>query len=95
MIRCGWCGHATEDGPCVSCGRPAALPWVQRAQTPPVIPAPGSGRPVLAEDETRRRYEDAVAALRAEHRVVTLEALAERLDRSPRQVREWRRRFGL
>ncbi len=95
MILCGWCGHPTGPGLCASCGRPAELPYTQRGTTPVGVSVPLPGRPVLAEADIRRRYVEAVHALRSEGRPVTLEALAERLDRSSRQVREWRKRFGL
>jgi hypothetical protein len=54
-----------------------------------------TGRPSLDEQEIRRRYAEARAALVAANRPITIETLAERLDRSPRTVREWRQRFGL
>jgi len=55
----------------------------------------GVGRHALDEAEIRTRYETARAGLTAAGRAATVEALAEALDRSPRTVREWRKRYAL
>lgn len=94
MILCGWCGHPTEADKCRSCGRDPRLPWVQRGQEPATVQSE-AGHPALDEADIRQRYSDAVAGLKAEGRTPTVEAIAERLDRSPRTVREYRRKFGL
>lgn len=94
-IACGWCGHPTTPAACLYCGRDPSLPWVQRGQAPPVVPEHAEGRPALDERDVRRRYEEARDALVAEGREPTVEAIAERLDRSPRTVREWRQKFAL
>ena len=94
-IACGWCGHPTVRGCCLYCGRDPALPWAQRGVEPPEVIEHESGRPALDERDIRRRYEEACDALVAEGRKPTVEAIAERLDRSPRTVREWRAKFGL
>jgi len=95
VIRCGWCGEATEPVTCGACGHDdPAKPWLQRAQEPPQI-AVDSGRPSLDEPVIRHRYAEAKAQLVADGRVPTVEAIAERLDRSPRTVRLWRARYSL
>ena len=93
-IVCGWCNHATPPGSCERCGRPAALPWLQRAMAVPAADHDaGEGRPSLDPREIRARYDAARAALVAAGREATIEAIAERLDRSPRTVRTWKARF--
>lgn len=92
MILCGWCGHTTPAGKCVYCHRDAETPWRQRAQD---VPEVDEGRPPLDETDIRRRYEAARTGLRGEGRVATVEAIAERMDVSPRTLRDYRRRFGL
>lgn len=95
-VICGWCGRlARPDGPCGHCGRDPWLPWRQRGLEPAEVADPAAGRPELDEEDIRRRYRDAHAALVAEGRAPTVEAIAERLDRAPRTVREWRRKFAL
>jgi transposase len=55
----------------------------------------GQGRPALDGRDTRHLYDAAVSALLADGCEPTIEAIAERLDRSPRTVRGWKQRFGL
>ena len=94
MILCGWCGVATSPDRCASCGRDPEVPYLQRGQPVRII-EPEPGRPALDADEVRRKYADARASLVSEGRPATVEAIAERLDRSPRTVREWRKRYSL
>jgi hypothetical protein len=94
MILCGWCGHATDAETCRTCGRDPVVPWAQRGQKPPPVLSE-AGHPALDEAEVRTRYGEAVANLKAAGRTPTVEAIAEQLDRSPRTVRDWRKRFGL
>ncbi len=94
-IVCGWCGNATDVGACLYCARDPEQPWVQRGQSAPVIADHDTGRPALDERDIRQRYAEAQHAIEAEGRAATVEAIAERLDRSPRTVREWRRKFAL
>ena len=95
-IVCGWCAHATPPGPCDYCGRDPVVPWLQRGAAPPSADHdPDQGRPALEPREVRARYDEARAALVAAGREPTIEAIAERLDRSPRTVRAWKQRFGL
>lgn len=96
MIHCGWCGVSTPDiDRCANCGhRDPRTPWEQRGLTVPTEAAT-EGRPTLDEHEIRARYAEAVAVIRAAGSPPTIEAIAERLDRSPRTVREWRKRFNL
>lgn len=93
MIECGWCGVPTSTPDrCQSCRHEdPAKPWVQRGQEPPSVTST-PGRPALDEHAIRARYAEARAALGV---AATVEAIAERLDRSPRTVREWRKRYGL
>ena len=56
---------------------------------------PGEGRPSLEPREIRARYDAARHELVTAGREPTIEAIAERLDRSPRTVRDWRKRFDL
>jgi hypothetical protein len=70
------------------------LPWTQRGLDPPIARA-DSGRPQLDEAVIRSLYQAARTALTAAGRPVTVDALAEELDRSPRTVRDWKQRFGL
>lgn len=96
LVLCGWCHQPTD--PATKCGACAhkdpALPWLQRGEEPPVVRSE-PGRPSLDEHDIRRRYAEAKADLEGAHRDPTIEAIAERLDRSPRTVREWRKRYGL
>ena len=94
-IACGYCGHPTPPEGCIYCGRDPALPWFQRGRKPPEVGEHESGRPALDERDIRRRYQEAHDALVAAGREPTVEAIAERLDRSPRTVREWRQRFAI
>lgn len=94
-ICCGWCGRPAPRERCVYCGRDPALPWLQRGKEPPALADHESGRPTLDERDIRRRYQEAHDALVAQGRTPTVEAIAERLDRSPRTVREWRAKFAL
>lgn len=95
MIRCGWCDQPTEPGRCGACHHEdAARPWVQRGQDPPPV-VTDAGRPALDEGDIRHRYVEAKAHVIASGRIPTVEAIAERLDRSPRTVRAWRSRYAL
>jgi len=94
VILCGWCGHQTPRDRCTYCGRDPVLPWAQRGEDPEEIPET-LGRPALDGDEIRRLYGEAATELRHLGRPVTVEALADRLDKSPRTVRDWRKRFDL
>lgn len=96
MIRCGWCNHPTPaEARCVHCGHvEPARPWTQRGEAPPTV-QPEAGRPPLDADDIRRRYAEAREDLERSGRPVTVEAIAEALDRSPRTVREWRKRYAL
>ena len=95
-IVCGWCARATSPGQCAYCGRDPRLAWKQRGAQPPVADHDAeAGRPPLDAREIRRRYDEARAVLVTAGREPTVERLAEALDRSPRTVREWRKRFGL
>ena len=95
-VVCGWCNHPTPPGACEYCGRQAALPWVQRGMAVPAADHDtGPGRPALDGRDVRHLYDSAVSALLATGREPTVEAIAEKLDRSPRTVRGWKTRFGL
>lgn len=95
-VICGWCHHPSPPGACETCGRPAALPWLQRGLAVPAADRDsGSGRPALDGREVRHVYDAARAELVAEGREPTIEAIAARIDRSPRTVRAWKQRFGL
>lgn len=96
-IACGWCGEPTLDaGRCAECGRDPRLPWTQRGDEPSArIHDEDGGRPALDAAAVRQRYADAKAAIEGRGHVATIEAIAEELDRSPRTVRDWRKRFGL
>ena len=52
----------------------------------------GPGRPALEGRDIRLAYDAARSALGPD---ATIEAIAEKLDRSPRTVRAWKVRFGL
>lgn len=91
-VTCGWCSHIAEPPRCGYCGRDPLTPWAQRGEDAPTV---SEGRPTLDGDEVRGLYREARAAVVASGRPPTVEAIAERLDRSPRTVRDWRRRFGL
>lgn len=95
MIRCGWCNHPTlAEARCAHCGHvDPERPWLQRGETPPAVVS--EGRPSLDAGEVRRRYAEAKAELQADGKAPTVEAIAERLDRSPRTVRQWRKDYGL
>jgi hypothetical protein len=95
-VVCGWCHHPTPPGSCDYCGRAAAVPWIQRGQAVPAADHDaGQGRPSLDAVEVRRLLDGATSELLAEGRTATVESIAEKLDRSPRTVREWRRRFDV
>jgi hypothetical protein len=95
-VVCGWCHHPTPPERCDYCGRPPAVPWLQRGQAVPAADHDGgAGRPALDAKEIRLAYDAAVAALQGAGHEATIEALAEKLDRSPRTVRAWRQRFAL
>ena len=95
-IVCGWCHQPTPEGRCEHCGHEAALPWTQRGRKPPIIGGDDSpGRPALDPVVIRHLYDEAKAGLVRQGREPTVEAIAERLDRSPRTVSGWRRRYGL
>jgi hypothetical protein len=95
-VVCGWCHHPTPPGSCDYCGRHPALPWVQRGMAVPAADHDaGGGRPPLDGRETRLLYDEAVKDLLASGHAPTVEAIAEKLDRSPRTVRSWKTRFGL
>lgn len=86
MISCGWCGHPTLPDLCGSCGHvDPARPWLQRGMEPPTV-----DRPTLDRTASARRIAAATQRLGDEGRRVTIEALAEVLDVSPRTVRRWR-----
>lgn len=91
-VTCGWCGRIAEPPRCGNCHRDPEAAWTQRGQE---APRSSEGRPTLDADEARRLYGSARASLVADGRAATVEAIAERLDRSPRTVRDWRKRFGL
>lgn len=93
-IECGWCGSPTKPERCSSCGRAPEQPWIQRGQEAPRIPTK-AGRPGLDEKTVRSLWAQAKRELAAEGRPATLDAIAEKLDRDPRTVREWRVRFSL
>lgn len=95
-IVCGWCGGPTVNGgTCDQCGRDPRLPWTQRGRAPQELPDTLAGRPTLDAAGIREAYAAARMALTAAGREPTVEAIAERLDRSPRTVRDWKRRFAL
>jgi len=95
-LVCGWCGVPTVAAPaCSRCGRDPRLAWQQRGLPAPVVHAAGAGRPALDGAAIRRRYRDAHDRLVGLGRDPTVEALAELLDRSPRTVRDWKRRYGV
>lgn len=95
-VVCGWCHHPTPSGSCDYCRRDPALPWIQRGlEVPAADQDSGPGRPALDAREIRLLYDQAKAELLASGREATVEAIAEKLDRSPRTVRTWRQRFAL
>jgi hypothetical protein len=85
MIACGWCGQPSKPGRCGNCHRDPALPWVQRGHDPEDIDP---------RDQQRRRLASAMRDLQADGHHVTVDALAERLDVSPRTVRRWQQMAG-
>lgn len=93
-LICGWCGRATDEGECANCRRDPELPYIQRRDRVQYLDD-HEGRPQLDETDIRKRYFAAVAGIEATGRPATVEAIAEVLDRSPRTIREWRKRFGL
>ena len=95
-VICGWCHHPTPSGACDYCGRPAAQPWLQRGMAVPAADHDsGSGRPALDGREVRLAYDAAREDLLRGGHEATIEAIAEKLDRSPRTVRAWKQRFAL
>lgn len=90
MIRCGWCGQATNPGRCGACGRDPEVPWFQRGMGAPAVSVEAPGRPALDVADVRHRLAEAKAEIAAAGRRVTVEALADVLDVSPRTVRRWR-----
>lgn len=94
MIPCGWCGTPTADSRCAECGRDPRLAWQQRGVEPPVR-SKDEGRPELDATAIRHRYRDAKKVIEDRGQQATVDALAEELDRSPRTVRDWRKRFAL
>ena len=95
MIVCGWCGEPTFSERCGNCGHDdPSRPWVQRGREVPQIDT-GVGRHSLDEQDIRQRYGSARSAVISAGREPTIEHIAEELDRSPRTVREWRKRYGL
>jgi hypothetical protein len=95
-VVCGWCHHPTPPGLCEYCGHNPALPWVQRGMAVPAAERDGGqGRPALEPRDVRLAYDDAVSTLLASGHEPTIDAIAEKLDRSPRTVRAWKQRFGL
>lgn len=95
-VVCGWCLHPTPANLCEYCGHNPAVPWMQRGKAVPAADHDqDAGRPALNGREVRLAYDAARAELTAAGREPTIEAIAERLDRSPRTVRSWKQRFGL
>lgn len=95
-IVCGWCGLPTDEAErCAECAHDPRTPWAQRGLPVPILHHGSEGRPPLGAAEVRERYLAAKTALEARGREPTVEAIAEELDRSPRTVRDWRRRFAL
>lgn len=95
-ITCGWCGGPTANGDtCDQCGRDPRLAWTQRGRAPLEIAESPAGRPALDSAGIREMYGEAKASLIAAGRDPTIDAIAERLDRSPRTVRAWKQRFAL
>jgi hypothetical protein len=94
-IRCGWCGLLTcSRDRCDECAADPVRPWFQRGVEVPVE-RHDEGRPALDATAIRERYAAARAVVTGRGAEPTVEALAEELDRSPRTVRDWRRRFDL
>jgi hypothetical protein len=92
-VVCGWCHHPTPPERCDYCGHSPAVPWLQRGLAVPAADHEASaGRPALDAREIRLAYDSAREALGHD---ATVEAIAERLDRSPRTVRAWKQRFAL
>ena len=79
------------DDMCPNC----VTPWKCNGPHIPLDALRKAGRPSLDADVVRWRYWEAKGALLAKRRTPTVEAIAEELDRSPRTVRDWRKRFGL
>lgn len=94
-IPCGWCAKPTPLGECQWCGRDPMLPWTHRGIEPRELVEHDAGRPALDERRIREQYDEARAVLQSAGREPTVEALAEQLDRSPRTIRDWRKRFAL
>ena len=72
------------------------MPWIQRGMAVPAADHDGGqGRPSLDARDTRALYDSAVTAILASGHEASIDAIAEKLDRSPRTVRAWKARFGL
>jgi len=65
----------------MTCGREAALPWIQRNEEPPAVTSFARNRRLLAQAER---------SIRADGLEPTIDRLAERLGRDARTVRRWR-----
>jgi hypothetical protein len=95
-VVCGWCHRPTPPERCDYCGHPPALPWLQRGLAVPAADHDaGAGRPALDGHEIRLAYDAARESLTMAGHEATVEAIAEKLDRSPRTVRAWKQRFAL
>lgn len=91
-LVCGWCGQVTVDkAECDACGRDPRKPYRQRGIWPPTFETPERGRPVLDLRAAHRRVAEAERNLREAGRPVTVEAIAEFLDVTPRTIRRWRK----
>jgi len=93
-VICGWCGRETVQYSCDYCSRDPELPYVQRAVEPVTVTVEGPGRPELDEKTVRKRYDAAKTAIAHEGGIPTTEAIAERMDVTPRTVRAYRKRYG-
>jgi hypothetical protein len=67
------------------------LPWIQRAEEPPLVPDRSAGRPALDPELIRRRL---AAARRELGAFATNEALAEALGVDVRTLNRWLRLVG-
>lgn len=79
MIVCGWCHADTPEFRCVACGRDPAIPWIQRAETPPQV----------AEAKRADNYRRLVQARRDLGPDATNERIAELLGVSEKTIRRW------
>lgn len=86
-IVCGWCGDPTPDiGRCTGCGRDCRIAHAQRGVEPPEA---------TAGTDQRRLLDEARDAIEERGGRVTVESLADELDRSPRTIRRWKQELGL